>query len=123
MVDGVPTAAFPPEGWTRPLDLDNPERSSVYEHYLIFGIMGPLAFIALCQRFYTKIFLSKGLWVDDGFMFLAWATSLTTQALMVSSVVDMSLGVHMWEVRMETFVKNYVVSDPPSPPVLLFSDC
>lgn len=54
------------------------------EHYLIFGIMGTLAFIALCQRFYTKMFLSKGLSIDDLFMFLAWCTSLTTQSLMVS---------------------------------------
>ena len=87
MVDGVPVAAFPPAGWVEehgPLSLENPVRTMVLEHYLIFGIMGTLAFVALCQRFYTKMFLSKGLAIDDLFMFLAWCTSVTTQALMVS---------------------------------------
>jgi len=87
MVDGVLVAAYPPEGWVEeygPLSLENPMRTMVMEHYLIFGIMGTLAFIALCQRFYTKMFLSKGLAIDDFFMFLAWCTSITTQALMVS---------------------------------------
>lgn len=63
MVDGILTGAHAPEGWV--VDLENPTRTSVMEHYLIFGIMGSLAFIALCQRFYTKVFLSKGLAVDD----------------------------------------------------------
>lgn len=62
-VDGIVVAAPVPAGWEA--DLENPIRTSVLEHYLIFGIMGTFAFIALCQRFYTKMFLSKGLAVDD----------------------------------------------------------
>ena len=63
VVDGVTLVAHAPEGWV--VDLENPTRTSVMEHYLIFGIMGTFAFIALCQRYYTKIFLSKGLTIDD----------------------------------------------------------
>lgn len=63
MVDGIIVAAEAPPGWE--VDLENPVRTSVYEHYCIFGIMGTFAFIALCQRFYTKMFLSKGLALDD----------------------------------------------------------
>lgn len=61
---GIPTLVPPPEGYV--VDFENPQRQAVLEHYLIFGIGGPLAFIALMQRFYTKIFLSKGLQIDDG---------------------------------------------------------
>lgn len=52
-----------PPGWV--VDLDNPTRTSVWEHYLIFGILGTFATVALCQRFYTKIFLFKGMTIDD----------------------------------------------------------
>jgi hypothetical protein len=63
VVDGVTLLAPAPEGWV--VDLENPTRTAVMEHYLIFGIMGGFAFIALCQRYYTKIFLSQGLKIDD----------------------------------------------------------
>lgn len=48
------------------VDFDHPRQQKVLEHYLLFGVGGTIAFIALCQRFYTKLFLSKGLQVDDG---------------------------------------------------------
>ncbi|KAI8307623.1 Satratoxin biosynthesis SC1 cluster protein 4 [Colletotrichum sp. SAR11_59] len=71
----------PPPGVT--VDFDHPRQQKVLEHYLIFGIGGTIAFIALCQRFYTKIFLSKGLQIDDAFMFLGWVASVVTQAMLV----------------------------------------
>ncbi|OHW96969.1 integral membrane protein [Colletotrichum incanum] len=37
-------------------------------HYLTFSIGGTIAFITLCQRFYTKIFSLKGLQSDDGLL-------------------------------------------------------
>lgn len=64
VTNGVQTLVPPPEGYV--VDFENPQQQKVLEHYLIFGILGPLAFIALLQRYYTKIFLSKGLQVDDG---------------------------------------------------------
>lgn len=62
-VNGVEVLRLPPDGYV--VDFDNPDRKYVWEHYLIFGILGPLAFIALCQRFYVKQFLWKGLSLDD----------------------------------------------------------
>ncbi|GKT46846.1 uncharacterized protein ColSpa_07027 [Colletotrichum spaethianum] len=65
------------------VNFDHPRQQKVLEHYLIFGIGGTIAFIALCQRFYTKIFLSKGLQIDDAFMLLGWAASMVTQGMLV----------------------------------------
>lgn len=104
MVDGVPVLAFPPSDWDQPLSVDNPQRTMLLEHYLTFGIMAPIAFICLCQRFYVKHFISTGLSLDDGFMLMAWATSLTTQCLMISKMIDKTMGVHMWECRMDVFL-------------------
>ena len=66
IVDGEVMFAHPPPNWpTDEFSWRDPVRSFVQEHYFIFGVMGSLALIALCQRFYTKAFLSKGLAVDD----------------------------------------------------------
>ena len=67
MWNGIPMLAPAPEGWE--VDIENPTRTSVMEHYLIFGIMGSFATIALMQRFYTKVFLSVGLRIDDRTLF------------------------------------------------------
>ena len=64
VIDGVTVFREPPEGYV--VDFANPAQQKVLDHYLVFGIGGPLAFIALLQRYYTKIWLSKGLQVDDG---------------------------------------------------------
>lgn len=72
-VNGTTVFRLPPEGYV--VDFDNPKQQKVLEHYLVFGIGAPLAFIALCQRFYTKMFLSKGLQVDDGMCHLSMLIS------------------------------------------------
>lgn len=64
IINGTQVLRPPPEGYV--VDFENPTRQYVLEHYFIFGIMGTLAFIALLQRFYVKMFLSKGLQIDDG---------------------------------------------------------
>ena len=81
IVDGEVMFAHPPPDWpTDEFSWRHPVRTAVQEHYLIFGIMGSLALIALCQRFYTKIFLSKGLSIDDctsDTPICRWSTMLT----------------------------------------------
>lgn len=72
VVDGVEVIRLPPDGYV--VDFAHPQQQKVLDHYLVFGIGGPLAFIALLQRYYTKIFLSKGLQVDDGTLNLAGQT-------------------------------------------------
>ncbi|KAF5250827.1 hypothetical protein FANTH_4018 [Fusarium anthophilum] len=62
-ISGTEVFRLPPEGYV--VDFENPKQQYVLEHYLIFGIGAPIALIALLQRFYTKIFLSKGLQIDD----------------------------------------------------------
>jgi hypothetical protein len=63
VVDGVTVFELPPAGVVP--DFDHPEQNQRLAHFLVFGIGAPLAFLALCQRFYTKLFLSKGLQLDD----------------------------------------------------------
>ncbi|KAM0269272.1 hypothetical protein ACHAQH_009778 [Verticillium albo-atrum] len=108
VVNGVEVLVPAPPGYV--VDFDNPERQYVMEHYLIFGILGPLAFIALMQRFYTKIFLAKALQIDDAFMFLAWVSSVATQAGMVHTVAMKALGCHMWEVPLETYKTSTLIT-------------
>lgn len=64
VVNGTTVFRAPPDDYV--VNFDNPQQQRVLDHYLVFGIGGPLAFIALIQRYYTKIWLSKGLQVDDG---------------------------------------------------------
>ena len=63
VVDGVTVLELPPPGIVP--NFDHPCQNKWLEHYLEFGIRTSLAFLALCQRFYTKLFLSKGLQLDD----------------------------------------------------------
>ncbi|RYP31402.1 hypothetical protein DL767_005802 [Monosporascus sp. MG133] len=79
VTNGVTTFREPPEGYV--VNFAHPQQQLVLEHYLIFGIGGTLAFLALLQRFYSKVFLYNGLQINDGFMFLAWASSVATQIL------------------------------------------
>ncbi|KAM0331306.1 hypothetical protein ACHAQA_002976 [Verticillium albo-atrum] len=104
--NGVQTIVPPPEGYV--VDFEHPQQQKVLEHYLIFGILGPLAFVALLQRYYTKIFLSKGLQMDDAFMFLAWASSVVTQALLIEAIRIKTLCSHTWEIPLENF-KQYAL--------------
>ncbi|KAI6514627.1 hypothetical protein MCOR05_011940, partial [Pyricularia oryzae] len=56
-VDGVTVFVLPPKGYTT--DFENPAEQSALAHFLVFGIVGFLAFIALCQRMFTKVYLVK----------------------------------------------------------------
>lgn len=100
-VDGVDVFRLPPEGYE--VDFDNPRSQKVLDHYLIFGIGAPLAFVALLQRFYTKLYLSKGLQVDDAFMFLGWLSSVLTQLIMTVSIAQGGLCHHSFEMSLKDF--------------------
>lgn len=63
VVDGVTVLLPPPEGYE--VDFDNPQSHFKTEHYVIFGLMGPVAFFCLLQRLYSKHFLAAGLQLDD----------------------------------------------------------
>ncbi|KXJ93644.1 hypothetical protein Micbo1qcDRAFT_193051 [Microdochium bolleyi] len=101
LVNGVETLLAAPPGYV--VNLENPQRSKVIEHYVVCGIGGTLAFLALAQRYYTKIFLLKGLHLDDAFMFLGWVTSVATQVLTLWLVVTGAGMIHAWELTMKKF--------------------
>ncbi|KAI0127579.1 hypothetical protein BJ170DRAFT_683413 [Xylariales sp. AK1849] len=116
VTNGVTTFTKPPEGYV--VDFDHPQQQKVLEHYLLFGIGGSLAFIALVQRLYTKIYLSKGLQLDDGFMLLGWIASVITQALLVHSIARGGFCAHSWEIPLTEF-ENYSLTTYISAPVFM----
>lgn len=62
--EGVEVLRLPPPG----VDVDFNDRTpnpAIQATYIITGVGMSLAFIALMQRYYTKIFLAKGLQLDD----------------------------------------------------------
>ncbi|KAF7563381.1 hypothetical protein G7046_g711 [Stylonectria norvegica] len=116
-VNGTEVFRLPPPGYV--VDFDHPEQQKVLDHYLIFGIGGPLALVALLQRYYTKIFLSKGLQVDDGFMFLGWACSVVTQALMTASIAQGGFCAHSWEMSLSKYETYSLLSYIAAPVYML----
>ncbi|KAK6207902.1 integral membrane protein [Colletotrichum tabaci] len=101
------------------VNFDHPRQQKVLEHYLIFGIGGTLAFIAICQRFYTKLFLSKGLQIDDAFMFLGWAASIVTQGMLVASIIEGGMCAHAWEMPLSRFERYSVTTFVTAPVFML----
>lgn len=63
VTDGVTTFLPPPEGYE--VNFDNPQSRYKIHHYLVFGILGPIALFCLAQRLYSKHFLATGLKIDD----------------------------------------------------------
>ncbi|KXJ85851.1 hypothetical protein Micbo1qcDRAFT_237247 [Microdochium bolleyi] len=102
IVDGVVVLALAPPGYV--VNFADPPQRFATEHYVVFATMGTLATVALAQRLYTKMVLSKGLGVDDGFMVAAWLMSMTTQALLTHSFHIGGLGVHIFEMPLTRFV-------------------
>ncbi|KAK2054742.1 hypothetical protein LY76DRAFT_628728 [Colletotrichum caudatum] len=98
------------------VNFDHPLQQKVLEHYLIFGIGGTLAFVALCQRFYTKMFLSKGLEVDDAFMTLGWVAEANMTA--TASIIEGGMCAHAWEMPLSRF-ERYSLTTYITAPVFM----
>ncbi|KFY25433.1 hypothetical protein V493_04663 [Pseudogymnoascus sp. VKM F-4281 (FW-2241)] len=108
VVDGVTVLKLPPPGVTP--DFDHPRQNLWLAHYLVFGIGAPLAFLALCQRIYTKLYLSKArrLQLDDYFMLFGWAMSIVTQVILVHSIAEGGMCAHVWEMPLDRFERYSV---------------
>jgi hypothetical protein len=63
VVDGVLVAIAPPDGYI--VDFAHPQRQADVETYWVAGFGNFLALLFLGQRFYTKLWLSSGLGLDD----------------------------------------------------------
>ncbi|KAI5460206.1 hypothetical protein BGZ63DRAFT_415562 [Mariannaea sp. PMI_226] len=108
VTDGVETLLPPPKGYV--VNFDNPRQQKDLDHYLVFAIGGTLSLMALGQRFYTKLFLSKGLQLDDGFMFLAWICAIVTQAMLTYSIAQGGMCAHAWEMPLTRFEQYSVIT-------------
>lgn len=63
--NGVEVLRLPPPGFGE-VDFNNRTPNPyITTQYVIMGVGISLAFIALMQRYYTKVFLAKGLQLDD----------------------------------------------------------
>lgn len=63
VTDGVITYLSAPEGYE--VDFENPQKQYDTHLYAIVGAGSALTLVFMYQRLYTKIFLSKGLQLDD----------------------------------------------------------
>lgn len=70
-INGVATLLPPPEGYK--VNFNNPQRQYETEMYSVAAVGNLLMLLFLSQRLYTKIFLTKGLQLDDG-MFVGSAS-------------------------------------------------
>ncbi|KFY58766.1 hypothetical protein V496_05969 [Pseudogymnoascus sp. VKM F-4515 (FW-2607)] len=115
VVDGVTVLMPPPPGVVP--NFDHPRQNEWLAHYLVFGILGPLAFLALLQRFYTKLFLTKSwrLQLDDFFMFLGWSMSIVTQVILTVSIAEGGMCAHAWEMPLERFERYSVATYVAAP--------
>ncbi|RYP05980.1 hypothetical protein DL764_003440 [Monosporascus ibericus] len=90
---GVITYLPAPEGYD--VDFENPQRQYLIQIYSVAAVGNPLVLFFLSQRLYTKIFLARGLQIDD----------VATQILVIRTFAIGSQGVHAWEIPIETFEK------------------
>ncbi|KAJ4314504.1 hypothetical protein N0V84_008845 [Fusarium piperis] len=64
VVNGVPVAIPPPEGYQ--VDFDNPQRNSVNAAYWLFGVGNFLALLFMLQRVYVRLVIQKTVRLEDG---------------------------------------------------------
>lgn len=64
VVNGVPVALAPPEGYV--VNFDNPERNSVTAAYWLFGVFNFLCLLFMAQRAYVSIIVQKRVQLEDG---------------------------------------------------------
>ncbi|CAG9988282.1 unnamed protein product [Clonostachys byssicola] len=114
--NGVEVASLPPPGYE--VDFDNRKQQKWLEHILIFCFMAPIALMALLQRFYTKIFLSKGLQIDDFFMLLGWLTAILTQVLMLTSISKRLFCSHSFEMPLADY-ESYALYSYVTAPIYM----
>ncbi|KAM0359820.1 hypothetical protein ACHAP4_003428 [Fusarium culmorum] len=104
VTNGVTTFLPPPEGYV--VDFDNPQKQDAIEHYLVFAILGPIAFLFLVQRLYTKYFILGSWKIDDALIVIAWSVQIW-------SISIGGLCHHAWEMPIEVFEKHMLTAWDP----------
>ncbi|EGU77557.1 hypothetical protein FOXB_11933 [Fusarium oxysporum f. sp. conglutinans Fo5176] len=117
-INGTEVFRLPPEGYI--VNFDNPKQQYALEHYLIFGIGAPIAFIALLQRFYTNIRLRKKIEVDDC-LFLIDASVDDGHNIVATSASIAQRGMcsHSWEMSLENYQRYSLISYIAAPTYML----
>lgn len=64
VVNGVPVAIPPPEGYK--VNFDNPQRNSVTEAYWLYGVGNFLTVLFIAQRVYVRCFIHETIRIEDG---------------------------------------------------------
>ncbi|KAF4344335.1 integral membrane protein [Fusarium beomiforme] len=90
VVDGVPVAIPPPEGYK--VDFDNPQRNSVTEAYWLYGVGNFLSLLFIAQRVYVRCFMHKAVRLEDANVFGH-----------VEDFIRGIMGTHAWEMPLTKF--------------------
>ncbi|KAF5243320.1 hypothetical protein FAUST_2889 [Fusarium austroamericanum] len=126
VTNGVTTFLPPPEGYV--VDFDNPQKQDAIEHYLVFAILGPIAFLFLVQRLYTKYFILGSWKIDDALIVIAWGCFIKICSLVMQSVQMWSISIgglchHAWEMPIEVFEKHMLSSYIAAPVFIICNGC
>ncbi|KAM0547651.1 hypothetical protein ACHAO7_007043 [Fusarium culmorum] len=130
VTNGVTTFLPPPEGYV--VDFDNPQKQDAIEHYLVFAILGPIAFLFLVQRLYTKYFILGSWKIDDALIVIAWSVQiyecLTGSQFQpfLTPTGSISIGGlchHAWEMPIEVFEKHMLSSYIAAPVFIICNGC
>ncbi|KAM5347352.1 hypothetical protein ACJ41O_010357 [Fusarium nematophilum] len=98
VVDGVPVALPPPEGYE--VDFDNPQRNSEMAAYWLFGVGNFLALLFMAQRVYVRAAIQKTVKIEDG---IAYVFSVVLQTLIIRDFARGVMGTHAWEMPITKF--------------------
>ncbi|RGP73078.1 hypothetical protein FLONG3_6393 [Fusarium longipes] len=120
VTNGVTTFLPPPDGYE--VDFANQQKQDAIEHYLVFAILGPFAFLCLLQRLYTKFFILGSLKIDDA-LIIAWICSLVMQSVQIWSISIGGLCHHAWEMPIEIFEKHMLSSYIAAPVFIICNGC
>ncbi|VTO83655.1 unnamed protein product [Fusarium graminearum] len=126
VTNGVTTFLPPPEGYV--VDFDNPQKQDAIEHYLVCAILGPIAFLFLVQRLYTKYFILGSWKIDDALIVIAWGCFIKICSLVMQSVQIWSISIgglchHAWEMPIEVFEKHMLSSYIAAPVFIICNGC
>ncbi|KAF4120275.1 hypothetical protein GMORB2_3076 [Geosmithia morbida] len=101
VVNGVPVAIPPPEGYV--VDFEHPARNSVPAAYWLFGVGNFLMLIFMLQRVYVRAVIQKTVKLEDAFLGVAYVFSVVLQTLIIRDFVRGIMGTHAWEMSLPKF--------------------
>ncbi|KAI5922489.1 hypothetical protein F4810DRAFT_673990 [Camillea tinctor] len=108
--DGTITALPPPNDYN--VDFENPQRQFVEALDWTSGVLSIVTLLFVCQRLYVTFVVEKRVFLDDGFLFIAWVLLLTITAITIHMAAIGTLGTHAWELPFDAFTTFFRQSFP-----------